>query len=197
MIYVQEEINASKNRYNNQSFSMKKLLAIISLSALLVSCKKEITELPPETQTGANTFGAKVDGNFFGPQGFGPLPANDILEARWIGNDFLIIARNFASSPNEREMEIFVREAKLGGTFQLNTNVTYPTRSASYAYFVKRSITPEFEWITSATHTGTVTLTRVDTVQRIVSGRFAFTGEEIFDAAGALNVTEGRFDVKY
>lgn len=175
---------------------MQKLLSVLCLSLVFISCKKEVDELPAETQTGANTFGAKVDGSFYVPQGFGPIPANDILEARWIGNDFLIIARNFASSPNEKEMEIFLKNAKQPGTFALNTTTNYPNASASYGYYVKRNFTPEFEWMTSATNTGTVTLTRVDTVQRIVSGNFSFSAAELYGAAGPINVTEGRFDVR-
>jgi hypothetical protein len=175
---------------------MKKLILFLPLFALLISCKKEVTELPAATQTGANTFGAKVDGSFFVPQGFGGLPANDILEARWIGNDFLVIARNFSSSPNEKEMEIFLKNAKNGGTFTLNTTLSYPTTAASYGYYVKRNVNPEFEWMTSATTTGTVTLTRVDTVQRIVSGTFSFSGKELFGAAADITVTEGRFDIR-
>ena len=61
---------------------MKNCLPFLLVLFLFTACKKEITELPPATQTGANTFGAKVNGEFWIPQGFGPIPANDILEAK-------------------------------------------------------------------------------------------------------------------
>ena len=86
----------------------KIIIACLSLF-ILPACKKEVNELSPATQTGANTFGAKIDGKFWAPQGFGPFPANDILEARMTGTTHLLInARNFASSPNETEFEILV-----------------------------------------------------------------------------------------
>ena len=50
---------------------MKKALSIISLLFILASCKKDVDELPPATQTGAHTFGAKVNGEFWVPQGWG------------------------------------------------------------------------------------------------------------------------------
>jgi hypothetical protein len=177
--------------------AMKKILIAFSISFLLVSCKKEITELPPATQTGANTFGAKVDGSFFTPQGFGPFPANDILEARFLPNrDLYINARNFASSPNEKEFELFIKGATTIGTYQLNTTTNYPTTAVSYGYYVKRNITPQNEWITSAAYSGSVTITKIDSVNHFVSGTFQFNAINLYNAPQPMSVTEGRFDVK-
>ena len=44
---------------------MKILLTAFIAILFLGSCKKDVTELPPATQTGANTFGAMVDGKMF------------------------------------------------------------------------------------------------------------------------------------
>ncbi len=175
---------------------MKNILTAVLSIFLFASCKKQITELPPATQTGAHTFGAMVNGQFWMPQGFGPLPANDILEARMIGNDVIINARNFASSPNETEFELRIHGVTAPGTYLLNTNVTHPSGGVSYAYYVKRNLTPQNEWLTSATSTGSVTITRMDTVNLIVSGTFQFNMMNINNAPEPLAVTEGRFDVK-
>ena len=177
---------------------MKNILTVaLSVVVLSTACKKEVTELPPATQTGANTFGAKVNGEFWVPQGFGPIPANDILEARLLPNrDLYVHARNFSASPNEREFEIFLKGVRTPGTYPLNTTVSYPNTSVNYGYFVKRNITPQNEWITSATNTGSVTITRIDTVALIVSGTFQFNALNIYNAPEPLSVTEGRFDIK-
>jgi hypothetical protein len=169
-------------------------LALILFS--LASCDKSIDELPPETQTGAHTFGAKINGEFWVPQGFGAFPANDILEARMIGNDVIINARNFSNSPDETEFEIRINDVTAPGVYQLNTTNAYPSGVASYAYYVERRITPENQWVTSSTSTGTVTITRVDTVNLIVSGTFQFNMLNINNAPEPISVTEGRFDVK-
>lgn len=177
---------------------MKKLFLFSLLAtALLSSCKKEVTELPPVTQTGAHTFGAKVDGNLWVPQGFGPFPANDILEATFFpGGDLRINARNFSASPNETEFEFFIKGVTAPGTYILNTTSTYPTMSVSYAYYVKRNLTPQNEWMTSAAYTGSVTITKIDEVNNFVSGTFQFSAINLYNAPQPISVTEGRFDVK-
>ena len=171
---------------------------IISFLLFFVSsCKKEVTELPPATQTGAHTFGAKVDGKLWVPQGFGPFPANDILEAYFVtGGDLRIHARNFSSSPNETEFEFFIRGVLAPGTYMLNATAGHPTTSVSYAYYVKRNLTPENEWMTSSDYTGSVNITKIDLVNNFVSGTFQFSAVNLYNAPQPISVTEGRFDVK-
>lgn len=173
----------------------KILIGLLSL-CFLIACKKEVTELPAATQTGANTFGAKVDGNLWIPQGFGPIPASDILEARMTGTSYLMInARNYASSPNETEFEILVAGITGPGTYLLNNTVGRPS-SLSYGYYVKRNLTPQNEWMTSSTYTGSVTITKLDIVNKIAAGSFQFSALNIYNTPQPLSVTEGRFDIK-
>lgn len=163
----------------------------------MAACNKNVDELPAATQTGANTFGAKVDGNFWVPQGFGVIPANDILEARFTSPTSIIInARNFSKSPTETEFEIFLSNVTGPGTYSLNTDVTRAGATSSYAYYVKRELTPQNEWITSSSYTGTVTITRLDVTNKVVSGTFQFTALNIYNTPQPINVTEGRFDLK-
>lgn len=176
---------------------MKILITAFIAVLFLGSCKKEVTELPPATQTGANTFGAMVDGKIWVPQGFGTIPSNNLLQARRLGNNFFITAQNFSSSPTETEFDIAVIGVTAPGTFLLNVNVPHPSSAGSYAYYVKRNFSPINEWITSATFTGSVTITKFDTTNRIASGTFQFTAGEMFNSAPALGVVDGRFDVKY
>ena len=55
---------------------MKKILLLLTLSILFACCNKEdnptptptpVSQLPPATQTGANTFGCLLDGEVFKP----------------------------------------------------------------------------------------------------------------------------------
>lgn len=175
---------------------MKFLFSFILITTL-ISCKKDIDELPDATQTGANTFGARVNGTFWMPQGFGVVPTTPTLEANFAGsNSIRINARNFGSSPTETEMEIILFNITGPGTFLLNQNTAkYPNHSSSYGYYVERRFTPKYEWITSATHTGRVDVTRYDKTARVISGTFEFTAKEISDGTSPLLVTEGRFDL--
>jgi hypothetical protein len=176
---------------------MKKLILSLCIVSLLSACKKEITELPGDTQTGANTFGAKINGELWGPQGFGPFPADNILVATIVGNDIRIEVQNFASSPNETGMYIYLTNVLAPGTYPLNTTVSHPTTSASYAFYVKRRLSPLSEWITSGSKTGSVTVTKIDRTNKIIAGTFEFSANPILNAGDApLVVTEGRFDIK-
>jgi hypothetical protein len=174
-----------------------RIIIAIACMYLLAACKKDVKDLPDVTQTGAGTFGAKVNGTLWAPQGFGPIPANDILQLTILGTDaFKINARNFASSPNETEFEIFVTGVNGPGTYQLNTTVSYPSYTSSFAYYVKRKVSPQNEWLTSATSTGTVTITKFDLNAKIVSGTFSFMAMNLYNAPEPLSVTEGRFDLQ-
>jgi hypothetical protein len=175
---------------------MKRTFTALALVVFLVSCKKEITELPTNTQTGAHTFGAKVNGDLWAPQGFGPFPANDILEGIIISGRLIINARNFASSPNETEFVIQVEGVNDEGTYPINTNAVHPSPTGTYAYYVKRRLTPLNEWITSSAHTGSVTITHLDLPNKIVAGTFQFNAMNLYNAPEPLTVTEGRFDLK-
>ena len=177
--------------------TMKKILAICTSIFLLAACNKEVIELPPATQTGAQTFGAKVDGAFWTPKGFGSIPANDKLEIRVLaGTDIYIYARDFSLSPTETEFEIHLVNVTGPGTYLLNADVSYPSSTGNYGYYVKRRLTPLDEWITSSRQTGSVTITKFDLPNHIVSGTFQFTAGSIYNAGGVLTVTEGRFDIR-
>ncbi|HEY9362804.1 MAG TPA: DUF6252 family protein [Chitinophagaceae bacterium] len=177
---------------------LKLAIVLFFTGLFIVSCTKEVTELPPGTQTGANTFGARVNGEFWIPEGFGVVPTAPILEARYIDKNLFINARNFSSSPNETEFEIYVENVAAPGIFLLNKNTgMYPHQSESYAYYVKRKFTPVDEWMTNSRYGGQVTITKIDFEARIVSGTFYFQAESEYTADQSINVTEGRFDVKF
>ena len=164
---------------------------------MLFSCKKEVTELPAATHTGANTFGCKLNGDFWVPAGFGIVPTAPTLEARFSSTDLYINARNFSSSPTESEFEIFIKDATHTGSYTLNTGAGYPTSyTSSYAYYVHRRINPDNEWITASPYTGSVTITKIDSINHFVSGTFQFQAINIYNSPLPINVTEGRFDVK-
>jgi hypothetical protein len=177
--------------------SMKNLIIVLSVLSLTSACNKEVEELPPASQSGANTFGAKVDGKFWVPKGVGLF--NDILYAHFVpGRDLYIEAKNLASSPNETEFLFFIKGVTATGTYLLNANSTgFPSTAVSYAYYVKRNITPENEWITNSQYTGSVTITALDTINRFVSGTFQFNAINMYNNPLPLTVSEGRFDVEY
>lgn len=166
---------------------------------ILAGCKKSVDALPEATQTGANTFGLKLDGKFWVPQKFAGINA-PTLNAQLSGsnqNDLIITAQNFASEPTETEFQLFIKTITGPGTYPFNQNTDIlPNAAGSYAYYVKRKINPLNEWITSAQNTGTVTITKWDLPNLIVSGTFEFKAGSMDSSASPITVTEGRFDIK-
>jgi hypothetical protein len=177
---------------------MKKTILSVFVLMTLVSCdKKNVTELPPATQTGANTFGLKINGEMWVPKGFAGIADSDRLKARRLGDHVEITAQNFASSPTETEFVLKIFGVTGTGTYLFNTTTNHPGGLVNYAYHVKRNLNPIDDWITSASQTGSLTLTRYDTTARIVSGTFQFNAENVMNASQTISVTEGRFDIKY
>ncbi|HVF81305.1 MAG TPA: DUF6252 family protein [Flavisolibacter sp.] len=176
---------------------MKNLFLIALTVLVFSSCKKSIETLPVATETGANTFGAKINAENWGPLGFGVVPTAPILEARFWGDSSVFInVRNFSRSPVETEMEIYLENIGAPGIYALNQNTAvFPNHTASYAYYLKRNFTVDDEWITSSAAPGQVQVTKFDRANKIISGSFSFTANAKYGSAPIV-VTEGRFDVK-
>ena len=156
---------------------------LFCMLVLLVGCHKdEGSPLPKATQTGENTFGCLVDG-----KAFGPLPPQGItssrrkpLEASLYRTDLLISARGNGG------VDFALRNAFQPGTYPIRE-----TNSASYGRYAFGSD----DYYTDGAHTGTVTLTRMDTVAKVASGTFQFTALN-YQSGKTVAITEGRFDVR-
>ena len=168
------------------------------LAVTILSCKKDVTELPDPSQNGSNIFGCSIDGNLWVPAGFGIVPTAPKLEARYGGNHSIFVnARNFSSSPTETEFEIHLKDFTGPGIYQLNeATAKYPSQTASYAYYVRRKVTPENEWITNSQYTGHLEVTAYDSANNFVSGTFEFNAINLYNDPHPMHVTDGRFDVK-
>jgi hypothetical protein len=179
--------------------SMKNILLLLSLLIIFTGCKKSIDVLPEPTQSGANTFGLKLNGEFWVPQKFAGINA-PVLKAQLAGaniNDIMITAQNFASEPLESQFTLYIKNVTGPGVYELNQNTDiYPGVLGSYAYYVRRKINPLNEWITSAQNTGSVTITKWDLTNNIVSGTFEFKAGSIDNSSEPINITDGRFDIR-
>ncbi|MDR1372483.1 MAG: hypothetical protein LBJ17_05070, partial [Dysgonamonadaceae bacterium] len=172
----------------------------IAVIATLIGCdlfrdllklnKDEIpTELPAETQTGANTFGCYINDSIlfvthweFAPFTHGTIHAGFnrketvlYVEAySELGRINLNISNNIHIGKGE-SAPIF------SGLFQ-------PAENGPCFHFIEKNI-------------GEVTLSKFDTINRIVSGTFQFIGQcydPLFEVPGdsTVNVSNGRFDIK-
>jgi hypothetical protein len=174
---------------------MRNILFILLLT-LLNSCSSDddnnqqnpVLQLPTATQTGANTFGALLDGKPFIPSGgINPL---DCVYQLINGERFFNVQGNkedsnfnllrLSLSTNAKELEqgqtyqlIENEEGNVFARFSFNTNATF----------------------TSQSNSGTLTITKLDLDNQIVSGTFSF---DIIDFEGNLRkIRDGRFDMQF
>jgi len=165
------------------------------------SCKKNksdnpIDQLPPETQTGANTFGCLVDGQVFKPKG-DPF-AGPIIKAQYQfvngRQGFGISSRR--SEGNESKLVGIIGDSIIVsvGTFNL-TSLSAGKFRGGYTY---RELTNPsgISYYTNGVQRGQITIKNFDTVNQIVSGTFWF---DAIDSATSkiTQVREGRFDLPY
>lgn len=167
---------------------MKNKTLIISFTLVtLFSCSKD--RLTKETQKGANTFSCKIDGIVFKPseEGTSWSGANSLTVSNSQFNGFTLNARKFSTSTS-LPVNVLIRLP------YLNSTGPYSLTINGYGeYEVDYSMAPVYR--TNNIHTGSVNITRCDTINQIYSGTFYF--KAIDDNTGKIvNITDGRFDVK-
>jgi Family of unknown function (DUF6252) len=164
----------------------KSWLWAITILFIANSCHKD--PLPKPTQEGKNTFGCRVNGEVWIPDGKkGTIPASPAITGGFSksGNNTFNI-RLFTSKSNSQNLKLSLANAVIGEN-HLSQNLPGPINYAEF-YDGNRL------YQTSSVNTGKITITRADTVSKIFSGTFEFTagrGKE------KVVVTEGRFDVKF
>lgn len=169
-------------------------LLVLFFSLVLSSsrCKKQNTEpqLPPETTTGAMTFGCKVNGKVFVPKGSIDGPGI-ISQYLFLGNgpgggwwlNLSAVDRYGAKGIYFRTDTLLLLE---NNVYSFKREKGYP--SAEFAMGLA-------DYFMGNSDTGKMIVTRHDLNQRILSGRFSFTATN--NNGEKINITEGRFDVRY
>jgi hypothetical protein len=174
-----------------------KTLAFFSTLLLLLACKREapqpIDQLPPATQEGANTFGCLVDGEVW-------LPESDSwLDVPWTasysnGLSYLIFSAT--DEINDSGFR-FSFPSDFGTSGLIRAEGTYEliyVRNQRYIYFRKGNTF----YRPDSTYNGALTITKLDTLEgRFVSGTFYFDAVNENDSTDIVQITDGRFDLKF
>ncbi|MDR3226886.1 MAG: hypothetical protein LBT56_04360 [Prevotellaceae bacterium] len=165
--------------------TIKLIQIIIFLSITLCSCdsceKEYLTELPPETQTGANTFGCYVNGELFVAQ-----------------REYGQLGRPYLSAGYSRLTTILGIGAD-GKNGHVGFSVFYPTENANITMSTAGCHTKDL-WY-GREPIGEVYLTKFDTINKIVSGKFSckiklYNSQNYDGSDTILDITQGRFDLK-
>ena len=148
------------------------ILCLTGMKCEKTNSEPEVETLPAETQSGKGTFGCLVDGKVWLPKG-----------KSFISGISTIIQFNILSIGTIRGKEsigIAVRDLN-----QMGDNVLMGDNSASYS----------IDGISFKATEGSVTITKYDKVNKIISGRFWFKGKN--ENGETVDIENGRFDVKY
>ena len=177
------------------SFPKRTFLFLIMIFLLsgTQACKKIFPpprpQLPPETQEGNNTFGCLVNGNVWRNECKLFLFCSPTLKAYYGRGRLSINATKVAGEAGKDNTYIRI-DLDSGvfspGTFRLAAN---PEGLGSY------KLQKDCSYVTDNLNTGTLEITRLDTINLIVSGRFGFTAAD--PGCGTTAITEGRFDIRY
>ena len=171
----------------------KSVLLILLASFLsLISCEekeKVWTELPPATETGANTIGCMVDGQLWAT---GKIKSN--IYAPSMSANYLIMKDSamldFNATGTYGAMAFFIKNPKLGDNIATHIKGDF-------------SFMPDCQ-VFEADTIGIVTITKLETnissnyttTSGIVSGKFSCRLHCKTNLSDTINITEGRFDIK-
>ena len=149
----------------------------------------EIDKLPPATQTGANTFGCLLDGKAFLPGNY-PNATNCFYQL--VDGEYYFSFQMNNSNQDDNIVLVGINtnqlEISAGGTYALAGNIP----ANAYGTYALAGI---FTTTNSSVYTGELHITKLETVNYIVSGTFWF---DIEDFQGNIHhITEGRFDSQY
>ncbi len=189
---------------------MKKLLfTLLAFTVFLISCHKDKTEpsppyqpidytvLPPETQTGANTFGCKVNGEVW-------VPRVPLLAVTYRDIDALISEKD-GTGGGGITCNLVDIEHQIDNSLSISTGITlfkegklcYPSSPIIGVRFKKtdgkRYLSKYFDIDENC-----LNITKFDTLNNIISGTFKFTAyNDTINKNDKIVITDGRFDLKY
>ncbi|WP_395076613.1 hypothetical protein [Flavobacterium sp.] len=181
---------------------MKKIIALLIITTFLACCNKDdnpepapppISQLPPATQTGANTFGCLLDGEVFKP-GITNNSYNCFYQL--VSGEYY-----FRVSANNKKNNVL--KAISVGTEQLSIsqgqtlNLFERSNGNCYGeFFNGNDLTGVIEnYNTSILYTGELKITKLDFTNNIVSGTFWY---DVKDNQNVVHqIREGRFDMRF
>lgn len=167
---------------------MRKLLLILITTFTLCSCDKDndkptnpVSQLPPATQTGENTFGCLINGEPF-------VVSNTSNQTAIYQGGVLQIGGGIDNSIMDKRISI-----NISAPINLNTPYDLTLFPNNLAIFVNNGEGCYYDY--DHTTSGTLTITKFDQTNFIISGTFNFSTQT--NECENINITNGRFDLQY
>lgn len=164
--------------------TLKTLLLALLISSLNIACKKDKTNQP--TQIGANKMYAKVNGVPWEPKGC--IACNSAFSISY--GDRINFGVEGKNIDQKITISIILRNLTSTGTYELTST------EFNFGDLVNTTITYN-RFTTTKLNKGNITITKLDLVNKIISGTFEFTAEDKDNPQNTVKVTDGWFDGKY
>ena len=184
---------------------IEKLKSIVFTALVLftISCRKnDINSYPEETQQGKNTIGCYIDGTAFYSSTtiFGlvsPINVNYYKDSFPLlySAGYLAVQGIDARYDLDIAGSIVINKKNIFaiGQYPLvsqSVTICNQNRSCNYIGYYNSKTQKSYSAVS-----GNLTLTKLDTINKIISGRFYFTAKD--SLGNSIQVTNGRFDAKY
>lgn len=140
-----------------------------------------LDQLPPATQTGANTFGCLINGEPF-------VVSNTSNQTAIYQGGVLQIGGGIDNSIMDKHISI-----NISAPINLNTPYDLTLLPNNLAIFVNNGEGCYYDY--DHTTSGTLTITKFDQTNFIISGTFNFSTQT--NECENINITNGRFDLQY
>lgn len=170
------------------NYFFKSLLFAAFVLTVFHSCKDKDGDLPAPTTEGLNTFGCKINGKVWIANGAtnDPGPSAKAIEVEYqqLSSSTFKLSIFAAANSNDR-VQLTIPKGTIGTSILTNRyddpfGIYYDNK---FRLFNSMEAKP-----------GKVTITRLDTINRIVSGTFEFDAQFIVNKE-IVRITEGRFDI--
>ena len=178
---------------------MKNLLLAFAMLLMVSNCNKNdddqptnpIDQLPPATQTGAQTFGCLINGEAFVPPSFGSNSPSAFYQ--FVGGAYTLgISGGTGGGTELKSINLGCLDMPL--IEEINYNLLEFVTGNYFGEYYLGGGNGEI-YSTTVNNPGTLTITRFDQDNFIISGTFEFT---VVDNDGnEINITNGRFDMNY
>jgi hypothetical protein len=195
---------------------MKNILSVLILCMCFTSCENTddgtLSHLPDLTTEGKNTFGCKIDDQIFIPKWkwAGTPYSNPILKAVYGFDEYYHNGYHLSIMANNEILKKFIMINLEGGLNQLVEGNIYPISvnqdnniHAFYEYWGETidngngtGNIPHYWFSTDSTNYGELQIIKLDTENKIISGRFWFNCKDS-NSNTISHITEGRFDLQY
>jgi hypothetical protein len=192
---------------------MKTTILIINLLIItLTSCNPNngndgfTPTLPPITQTGENTFGCYVDGKLLIPRDGAGVFGSPDRGMKYIGtldNSYNEIKIRDFKSGNGGLLTLHINELFQNGEDVFTINAKNNCQSEYISQNINvicrwwNDSTQEFNWYCSKDNSGELIITNYNFDNKIVSGVFTCTVQNRDNSNDEIEITEGRFDIKW